>query len=66
MKTKELIALLDSLDCERCPNETKCKNLHNEPCLLFNQAAERLEELAAENERLKRKATTNCDDWIDD
>lgn len=30
------------------------------------EAADRLEELAAENERLKRKAAEELEDWADD
>jgi hypothetical protein len=68
MTIKELIASL-----RICSNhEIGCAGCHFEEdtasCLskLTTEAANRLEELAAKNERLKWKATTNCDDWVDD
>jgi hypothetical protein len=41
---------------------------HDVSCIrkLSSEAADRLEELQAENERLKRKATGDLEDWVDD
>jgi hypothetical protein len=55
MTTKELIKYL------RCADNYEVWD--GRPVI---EAADRLEELQAENERLNRKATANCDDWVDD
>lgn len=51
MTTKELIAILRSLDCDKCPNKVVCHNMVTTvPCMLFEQSADALEALAAELE----------------
>jgi hypothetical protein len=68
MTTQEMIESLRI--CSN--NEIGCAGCHfkedTASCLskLTTEVANRLEELAAENERLKRKATGDLEDWVDD
>lgn len=51
MTTKELIAILRSLNCDECPNKEACHNMITTgPCMLFEQSATALEALTAELE----------------
>ena len=47
-------------DCYFAEGDSRCQSE------LLSEAANRLEQMAAENKRIKRKATNSCDDWWDD